>query len=1041
MARSNVRQQLETLQLGDRVRVPTGLQIRTDKFSAGMEGVVCENRPDPGNCLVCFDKDVTVVGYRYLEPLKIRSLPKMEVKAVDSGMQREPVPPTAPRPGSGALRPSGRGRGLTSLAAEGADVATLRSMLKRMEDELKSAQGEALKLREQTEKQAAELEQMRVKLRTREEQMVKLVTAADAARSASNQYNALLDSLLGKESAVKASNMLDNEAASHPSKPVYTPDQVLPSLPTPAQDSGPGWPAAQPAQETKDAGVVGQQQPAAAAEAAVEDGQSEEESDDDVGALLVQEMTQRKTLSKEELMKLGVDLDRRIGWDEWQFILRELDIDEDEGKGMHERVQADFASKGESDGDGFPLSCYLLELHINLSDRESVEAIGRAAHAAKDNLERLRAQKLAAGGAGATLTMFNKIVRALDFGSFKAEDSWKLVSDGKVALSKVEQEHLKVWKGQEKQFVEKVKHFMLEAPVVNANAGQTLCNEQCIAEVDAIIKRCKAEGTQYTDPDWDFQLSPEECLYVDRSSPGWDCTVARPTKFRRLPAIVKSSSSSSSTSAVSSLFGGFSSSSASKAPKKPLLFKGGVKAGDIVQGQIGTCYLLGAMGAIAAHGEDMIEKLFVRYDVDVGVYGIRFCIDGEWTYVIIDDLMPVDESGGLLYARCQDPQEVWVPLLEKAFCKAHTCYEMCDGGESSEAVFALLGGVGGKFKIKGQYKRFPEKYFHLLQGAREKGWLLTTGFQNPGDDAAVLSGKCGEAVLSSGLTEGHAYSVLGVVEACGNQLVCCRNPWGTGEWQGMWSDNNAYQEWTPQMKKATGYLGLDDGMFWMSVEDFVQHSTGVEYSRTFGPNWKKCTQYAKFQKRKVMATATKDHWPKRTDELSFSAGDQIEIKDFVSNYWFGQLANSEEEGYFPGNFVEVNDRPVARFDLVGTRFKTASQMTVVVMLMQPNVYRERKFYKRREDGQNYKDTRYAHVQLIVIHPDGSVACKKEGQERCVWTELILPGGGLWKIYALSRDGSGNRFSLRVYVKDGSVSLKEVPGSTFAECVAALEGNA
>jgi len=49
----------------------------------------------------------------------------------------------------------------------------------------------------------------------------------------------------------------------------------------------------------------------------------------------------------------------------------------------------------------------------------------------------------------------------------------------------------------------------------------------------------------------------------------------------------------------------------------------------------------------------------------------------------------------------------------------------------------------------------------------------------------------------------------------------------------------------------------------------------------------------------------------------------------------------------------------------------------------------------------------------------------------------LPGGGLWHIYALSADGQGGEFSVRCYVKDGIVSLKDVPGASLSELNAYL----
>merc|ERR1711941_79792 len=107
-------------------------------------------------------------------------------------------------------------------------------------------------------------------------------------------------------------------------------------------------------------------------------------------------------------------------------------------------------------------------------------------------------------------------------------------------------------------------------------------------------------------------------------------------------------------------------------------------------------------------------------------------------------------------------------------------------------------------------------------------------------------------------------------------------------------------------------------------------------------------------------------------------------------------------------------------------------MTAVVMLMQRNAAKARKYYTRKEDGQNYKDLSYPLLQLVIVGPDGSIAVKKEGRKRCVWAELKLPGGGLWKIYALSAEGRGVPFTLRVYVKDGTCTLTEIQGADIQE---------
>jgi len=289
-------------------------------------------------------------------------------------------------------------------------------------------------------------------------------------------------------------------------------------------------------------------------------------------------------------------------------------------------------------------------------------------------------------------------------------------------------------------------------------------------------------------------------------------------------------------------------------------------------------------------------------------------------------------------------------------------------------------------------------------------------------------------VSDNGLVAGHAYSILDVKEVNGHQLIQCRNPWGQGEWNGMWSDDNNFGEWTEEMCEAVGKTFGDDGKFWMSIEDFVENTSGAEYARTFGPNWWKTTHYGRFKSEKVLALAKRNVSAKNDGEISFSKGDEIEVMEFADeSWWKGMLISTGEVGFFPDESVDLKDRPVERFDLVGSvNAGTDGPMTVVVMLMQANVMRKRKYFQRKADGMNYKDLTYGRITLIVVHPDGSVACRKDSNERCLWTELQLPGGGQWRIYALSAEGKATEFTLRAYVKDGSCSLRSIPGASMDE---------
>ena len=67
---------------------------------------------------------------------------------------------------------------------------------------------------------------------------------------------------------------------------------------------------------------------------------------------------------------------------------------------------------------------------------------------------------------------------------------------------------------------------------------------------------------------------------------------------------------------------------------KPQFFVEGPNFSDVVQGVLGDCWFLSGLATVASMPE-LIEKICVARDEQVGVYGFTFQRDGVWTDVIV----------------------------------------------------------------------------------------------------------------------------------------------------------------------------------------------------------------------------------------------------------------------------------------------------------------------------------------------------------------------------------------------------------------------
>jgi len=205
------------------------------------------------------------------------------------------------------------------------------------------------------------------------------------------------------------------------------------------------------------------------------------------------------------------------------------------------------------------------------------------------------------------------------------------------------------------------------------------------------------------------------------------------------------------------------------------LFVNGPSYTDMFQGNLGDCYLIATLGALAKSNPSVIENMIIPNGDNT--WTVRFYeSDGAPDYVTVDRALPTNGYGYLVYAgwcfqATNSQNELWIPLVEKAYAEWNETGQ--EGGAGTNSYSSIESGN-------------PAAVYDQVLGNQSAVYLPTTDPTNLVEPALINAITANKPVTAgtyddpgNGLVGSHAYTVIGYDSASDTFLLY--NPWGCAQ--------------------------------------------------------------------------------------------------------------------------------------------------------------------------------------------------------------------------------------------------------------------
>jgi len=267
------------------------------------------------------------------------------------------------------------------------------------------------------------------------------------------------------------------------------------------------------------------------------------------------------------------------------------------------------------------------------------------------------------------------------------------------------------------------------------------------------------------------------------------------------------------------------------------IFNNNIDPNCIRHGVLNNCYFLSAVSALAEKPE-RIQSLFLTHEAnEIGLYGVRLCLNGKWQEIFVDDYFPCDSKKNFPCFAFSKDGSLWINILEKCYAKAKGSYCLLENGSYEQTIREL---TGAPISI---LDNSNENLLGSIKEACNKNWIITA---SAGETEASR-----ELLREVGLIPLHTYIIMDIYDLSqldetnnnfqnnlnisNSQLIFSnsnydnilkiKNPWGKNEWIGDWSDYSNL--WRDDLKIKLNY-NSQANCFYMNFKDFKHYFSKIQ---------------------------------------------------------------------------------------------------------------------------------------------------------------------------------------------------------------------